>query len=93
MKRNRASFFNESLNYYNTQMPGIMPNNNAMMGVSSYSNVGVNPMYNLEDLNGKIARLEREINRLEHRVSLLEQNNTKYTTEDIDVSANNMYMV
>jgi septation ring formation regulator EzrA len=52
------------------------------------------PNYNVnDDVNTRLAKLERQVNRLEHRLSVLEQNNTNYTTDDMDNNLGNMYMV
>ena len=54
-----------------------------------------NPMNQYNDTNNidsRLAKIERQINRLEHRVSKLESTNTTYITEDID-SSGNMYML
>ena len=43
-------------------------------------------------IDSRLAKIERQINRLEHRVSKLESTNTTYITEEID-SSGNMYML
>ena len=99
MKKNRASFFNETMDYYNTQMPNVggnLPmNSNAFMSQSGFymGNMPYNPYAQNEDINATIAKLERQIAKLERRVSILEQNSTSYVTEDKDTTINNMYMV
>ena len=45
-----------------------------------------------DNIENRLAKIERQINRLEHRVSKLESANTTYITEDID-SSGNMYML
>ncbi len=102
MRKNRSSFFNETMDYYNTQMPGMVGPNNMMPNATQYSMsqsgfyMGNQPQNNglpYEDVNARLAKIERHLNKLEHRVNTLEQNNTSYSTEDGDTTINNMYMV
>lgn len=101
MKKNRSSFFNETMDYYNTQMPNMIGPNNMMPNATQYSMsqsgfyMGNPNMSNtpFDDYSARLAKMERQLNRLEHRVSILEQNNTNYSTEDGDTTINNMYMV
>ena len=85
MKKNRNSFFTEA----NMSYSGFAPN-------TYFSNPNMNmPMNQYNDTNtidSRLAKIERQINRLEHRVSKLESANTTYITEDID-SSGNMYML
>lgn len=106
MKKNRNTFFSEAnMNYanynpnmnmaanapfqsataYNSFYAG--PNPNAMAG-GQMQNYAVAPT----DLESRLAKIERQLNRLEHRVSKLETNNT-YVTEDYESTTNNMYML
>jgi hypothetical protein len=85
MKRNRSSFFNDNPMDYN---PNMFNQNIPMNGPMNYPNYNVN-----DDVNTRLAKLERQVNRLEHRLSVLEQNNTNYTTDDMDNNLGNMYMV
>lgn len=92
MKRNRASFFNETMDYYNTQMPNMVPNNGmSMMNQSGF--YASNMPYSQDDFTSRIAKLERQVNRLEHRINILEQNSISYSTDEKDTTINNMYMV
>lgn len=97
MKKNRSSFFNETMDYYNTQMPNMIPNTTQYSMSQSGFYTGNMPMQNNmvypDDLNSRIAKLERQVNRLDHRITALEQNNTSYSTDDKDTTINNMYMV
>ncbi len=83
MRKDRNSFFAESsANYQNYIPPQYqMAANNSMM----YS--GNVPLNN--DLNERLAKLERQINRLDHRLSKLEGS----TINNLDESTNNMYML
>ena len=90
MIKNRAAFFNDNPmdynpNMFNQNMPMNEPYQMNQMGYQSYNQP--------EDVNARIAKLERQINRLEHRISVLEQNNTNYPGDDLDSNVNNMYMV
>jgi septation ring formation regulator EzrA len=96
MKKNRAAFFNEPMDYYNTQNPGMYnPNQNLMPanGSMPMPQQGYNMMPVGDDIETRLAKIERQLNRIEHRVSLLEQNGTTYSTDDVDTKINNMYMV
>ena len=87
MRKDRNSFFQESSSYqnYNGMMPPQyqMASNNAMM----YS--GNIPFNN--DINERLAKIERQINRLDHRLSKLETNSI--SSNDIESNSNNMYML
>lgn len=104
MKKNRNSFFTEA----NMSYSGYNPNANMMpqapyQAQSSYNSfyAGPNmpqtpmqyPQYTGSDnIENRLAKIERQINRLEHRISKLESTNTTYITEEIDTSGN-MYML
>ena len=45
-----------------------------------------------DNIENRLAKIERQINRLEHRITKLESQNTTFVTEDID-NSNNMYML
>ena len=88
MRKDRNSFFAESSNSYqnyNSMIPPQyqMASNNAMM----YS--GNVPFNN--DINERLAKIERQINRLDHRLSKLESNTI--TNSDLESNTNNMYML
>ena len=93
MLRNRNSFFQEA--QFSSQ--NIMPNPpyfNAPVNASSasqsyYSGPMPNQYNNFDDYESRIAKLERQINRLDARISKLE-NSSKI--ESVDISSN-MYMV
>lgn len=108
MKKNRNSFFTET-NVQSGMMPNpnqmvmpnqqIMPNQNMMpyQSANSYFYQGpTNPYnYNIQnnDLESRLAKIERQINRLEHRISTLENNTNILSTEDYESTSTNMYMV
>ena len=88
MRKDRNSFFAESsANYqnYNGMIPPQyqMAANNSMMYSSNM------PFNN--DVNERLAKIERQINRLDHRLSKLESNTI--TNSDIESNSNNMYML
>ena len=95
MLRNRNSFFQEASMNTQSFMPnmayaGTVPYSSAQSSQSYYQGPMPNQNnYPIEDLEGRIAKLERQINRLDARISKLE-NSTKL--ESIDMSSN-MYMV
>ena len=102
MKKNRNSFFSESAMNYNQVNPNMgMPINAPFQSSTSYNsfyagNPNINPnmpyLYNdTNELDSRLAKIERQINRLEHRISKLEANNT-YINDDFDNSGN-MYML
>ena len=98
MLRNRNSFFQEASMSTQSFMPNMMPNptyynapvNASQASQSYYSGPMPNQTnYNFDDYENRIAKLERQINRLDARISKLE-NSSKL--ESVDISSN-MYMV
>ena len=88
MRKDRNSFFQEnsaSYQNYNNMVPPYyqMSSNNSMM----YS--GNAPFNN--DINERLAKIERQISRLDHRISKLESNS--FNTNDLESTTNNMYML
>ena len=103
MKKNRNSFFTEANMSYSGYTPNMnmAPNNMPYQAGSSYNsfyagpnmmNTPMNQYNDTNSLDSRLAKMERQINRLEHRVSKLESANTTYITEEID-SSGNMYML
>ena len=89
MLRNRDSFFQTQsemgINFPNQFSFGY-PNNH-QNGIPN--NLNINTNYNLEDYDNRIAKIERQINRLDARLSKVEAAN-KIINDDISSS---MYMV
>ena len=90
MRKTRNSFFSEgSMAYqgYNPNMIGQIPPFQNPNNINSYYN-------NLQtnDLESRFARIERQINRLEHRIQKLE-NLDNYNHNDYDNNNTNMYMI
>lgn len=107
MKKTRNSFFTEagmSYSGFNPNVaPNMMPGNMPYQAQTSYNSFysgpnniqGNMPYPQITDTNtieNRLAKIERQINRLEHRISKLEATNTTYITEEIDTSSN-MYML
>ncbi len=104
MKKDRNSFFSE---YGYNQSTGYIPNmNNQNMNmlpnqtIAANSNfyVGPTPNYSnnsnvnmYSDIDARMAKIERELNRLETRVSRLE-GDSKNTIDELNLGSN-MYMV
>ena len=98
MLRNRNSFFQEASMSSQSFMPNInvpiypTPGVNAAQASQSYySGPAINQGYQntFDDYESRIAKLERQINRLDARITKLENSNK---LESIDMSSN-MYMV
>ncbi len=74
------------------QMNGMNPMPNNMMQ-PAMPNVMPNNMQTMqEDLESRLAKMERQIARLDHRLTKLETNTT-LSTNDYESNINNMYMV
>ncbi|MBE6140540.1 MAG: hypothetical protein E7172_03280 [Firmicutes bacterium] len=97
MKKNRNSFFSEanmSYSGYNPNM-NMMPNNGFQTQSYNSYYAGPNMMPNTNmnnEIESRLAKIERQINRLDHRLNKLENNNA-YITDDIDNNTSNMYML
>lgn len=119
MKKNRASFFNDQIDYaqinsnvYNQNYPnqmmqpanGVMqPNlsaqssfyagpNGQMQANNQMMMPGMLPMPESTDIESRLAKLERQIQRIDHRLTKLENQSTISTT-DFESNINDMYMV
>lgn len=92
MRKNRNAFF-ESNNMASFNPMGGMPYTQAQS--SFYGGPTPNGMMmgtSLDDIMERLAKLERNYSRLDHRLSKLE-NNTVKTTEDFESTTNNMYII
>ncbi len=104
MKKDRNSFFseygfNQSSGYIpnmNMNQMGIMPNQTVSANSQFYAGSSLNNnsymnqnMYS--DIDARMAKIEREINRLEHRVTRLEEG-SKSSSDEVNYNTN-MYMV
>ncbi len=73
--------------------PGNQLNQNMAPGMNQ--NMNMQPPYGTyptDDIESRLAKLERQINRLEHRIAKIEQSNV-HSTEDFESTINDMYMV
>lgn len=92
MRKERNDFFQESSynqGYY--QSNNFLPPMPQMQASSSfYMNQNMNPF---SDINERLSKLERNVNRLDSRINKLEANaKTNISNEEIDASTN-MYMI
>lgn len=106
MKKDRNSFFSQyGMSAYNANQPFMYPPANANMsaGMSSSMNVGVPPTlaninmnngYDASDLDARLSKIERELQRIDSRLNKLESTipNTSISNNDYNF-ANSMYMV
>lgn len=93
MKKDRNAFFQEyGMNAYNGNMPNMMMPNQAFSANSSfYSGPMNNNMYS--DIDSRLSKIERQLVRLENRISRLEGDNQTNINIDEYNSSNPMYMV
>ena len=95
MKKNRNTFFQESSYQAYNPMMGTAPYQTA----GNYFYEGAMPIpnnYNTMnmDIESRLSKIERQINRLDYRLSKLENINTTISSEDFDTTTkNNMYML
>lgn len=73
--------------YYAGPNTGIPMNYNTNMGTNSNYN---DNYYN--DIESRLSKIERNISRLDARITKLENSNNYYTTDDLE-STNNVYML
>lgn len=106
MKKDRNSFFQETLAYNQSSFPnmniannpfanniyaGPTPNNGMPLNYNTpiYQNQNYNDNYS--DIEARLAKIERQISRLDARISKLENGNL-YPNEDMN-ETNNVYML
>lgn len=103
MKKNRNTYFQES------SYQSFNPNMNHMGGApyqtaSNYFYQGEAPMpynyntykeqgNNINDIESRLSKIERQINRLDYRISKLENGNKIISSDDFENNSNNMYML
>ena len=97
MRKNRNAFFAENTMNFQGYNPMVAnaPYQNVSANSSFYS--GQMPMQNplnmdFNEMAERLAKIERQISRLEHRISVLEANTTK-STDDYESTTNNMYII
>ncbi len=103
MKKTRNSFFSESnFQSYNPNMNnmnmGTMPNGMPYQSASNYFYQGPVPNnYNTQttsnDIESRFAKIERQLNRLDYRLTKIENSSNIISSEDFDTSNSNMYML
>ena len=98
MKKTRNSFFQESnFESYNPNPYG-MNQTAPYQSASNYYYQG--PMPNNyttgnmnNDMESRIAKIERQINRMDYRISRLENTSSTITTDEYENNTTNMYML
>jgi len=80
MQMQQAPYQTASNYYYQGPVPGPMPNN-------------YNTLNNSNDIESRLAKIERQINRIDYRLSKLENSNNIVTSDDFDTNSSNMYML
>lgn len=102
MKKTRNSFFAESsFQSYNPnmQVPQQIPTQQGPYQASSnYFYQGPMPNnYNINngtnDIESRLAKIERQINRLDYRLSKLENSTNVISSDDYEINNSNMYML
>ena len=99
MKRERNTFFTN----YNAQNQSYIPNIPNNFGPYQSSNVESSyysgpDIGNINEIDNRLSKIERQINRLDYRISRLENNETITTTTTNTTTTNNsdyqnMYMI
>ena len=87
MRKNRGAFFENNGNMgFNPGPMGFKANNYSSFYVNQ------NPMTSQNDIEEALAKIERSIQRLDARITKLENLNVK-STDDFESTTNNMYML
>ena len=84
MKKNRSAFFNDMNPMFQNQMMPNYPNMqmpNQMMPAN----------FNMQDIEERLAKIERQITRLDKRISKIES--STISTDDFETNSSNMYML
>lgn len=105
MKKTRNSFFAESsYQAYNPNMNMQMPLGQGApyQTASNYFYQGpaptamptnYNTLSNTNDIESRLAKIERQLNRIDYRLNKLENANNIVTSDDFDSNNSNMYML
>ncbi len=102
MKKTRNSFFSES--NFQSYNPNMNMNGTPYQAASNYFYQGPIPNnYNTmntnqttlmnTDLESRLAKIERQLNRLDYRLTKIENSTNIVTSEDFDTNNTNMYML
>ena len=84
MKKNRNAFFNDMNPMFQNQMMPNYPNMqmpNQMMPTN----------FNMQDIEERLAKIERQITRLDKRICKIES--STISTDDFETNSSNMYML
>lgn len=98
MRKNRNSFFSESnFQSYNPNIPNNI-NPGPYQSASNYFYQGpmpnnYNTMDNNSDIESRLAKIERQLNRMDYRISKLENSNTIISSDEYETNNTNMYML
>lgn len=104
MRKSRNSFFSESsFQSYNPNMSNMgamnqQPQAMPFQSASNYYYQGPMPNnYNTNgagnDIESRLAKIERQLNRMDYRISKLENGTNISSTEDFEINNSNMYML
>ena len=90
MRKNRGAFFENNANMagFNPGPMGFQANNYS----SFYQGPAGMNMPNL-DIEERLAKIERQLNRLEYRLTKVENSTNIVSSEDFDTNNSNMYML
>lgn len=99
MKKTRNSFFAES--NYQSYKPNMYMNDTMGAPYQASSNYFYQgPMPNnytnnniTNDIENRLSKIERQLNRMDYRISKLENTNNVIKSEDFDTNNNNMYIL
>ena len=102
MKKTRNSFFSESS--FQSYNPNMNMNPAPYQAASNYFYQGPVPNnYNTQngymvgnsgsDLESRLAKIERQLNRLDYRLTKIENSTNVISSEDFDTNNSNMYML
>lgn len=82
MQMQQAPYQTASNYYYQGPLPvpGAMPNNYNTLNASN-------------DIESRLAKIERQLNRMDYRLTKLENANNIVTSDDFDTNTSNMYML
>ncbi len=94
MRKNRNSFFTESNTSFTQgmMMPPTMPYQAGSSYNSYYAGPNMGIVNTQPDFETRLAKMERQINRLEYRISKLEGSVNNTYVENFD-NTDNMYML
>jgi len=96
MKKSRNSFFQES-NFQSYNTNAFPPMAQSISGANYFYQGPVPNNYTTNypgnDIESRLAKIERQINRMDYRISKLENSNQTFSIDDVDANNSNMYML